>query len=121
LTNKNKCDTIFTLSKKARMSEKTGDNMETGERKEILALFEAISKIKNVDECREFLNDLCTSVEIEEMSRRWKAAQMLKNGYQYADVVEQTGLSTATISRVSRALKNGQGYQRMLSRMGSEE
>jgi uncharacterized protein YerC len=46
---------------------------------------------------------------------------MLKNGYQYADVVEQTGLSTATISRVSRALKNGQGYQRMLSRMGSEE
>ena len=95
--------------------------METGERKELLALFEAISKIENIDECREFLADLCTSVEIEEMSRRLKAAQMLQNGYQYADVVEQTGLSTATISRVSRALKNGQGYRKMLSRLGEEK
>ena len=84
-------------------------------------LIRGIMMLHTQDECLHFFEDLCTVSELQEMARRLQAAKMLKNNYIYSEIAEQTGLSTATISRVSRALKNGQGYQRMLSRMGSEE
>lgn len=78
--------------------------------------------LQNSDECREFLYDLCTESELQEMSRRLQAAKMLKNGHIYADIAEQTGLSTATISRVNRCLKYGVGggYITVLDRLEKE-
>ncbi len=78
--------------------------------------------LNSPDECREFLYDLCTESELQEMSRRLQAAKMLRNGRIYADIAEDTGLSTATISRVNRCLKYGMGggYLTVLERLDKE-
>ena len=78
--------------------------------------------LQSADECREFLYDLCTESELQEMSRRLQAAKMLKVGRIYADIAEETGLSTATISRVNRCLKFGEGggYITVLDRLEKE-
>ncbi len=86
--------------------------------KEVEMLIKAFSSLEGEEECENFLYDLCTSLEIEEMSRRLVAAEMLRRGCPYAEVVLRTGLSTATISRVSRSLKNGKGYEKILSKLG---
>lgn len=80
-------------------------------------LVHALLSVEGEEECLSLLLDLCSPAEIEEMSRRMRAAEMLASGAQYADVVAQTGLSTATISRVSRSLKNGKGYSNVLKKI----
>ena len=85
-------------------------------------LFECVLTLKNADECRDFFNDLCTALEIKEMSRRLKAARMLGENKSYAEVAAATKLSTATISRVNRCLKSSfDGYARVLSRTKGKE
>lgn len=80
-------------------------------------LFECILSLESVEECYDFFEDLCTTREVEEMSKRMRAARMLASNKVYNEVVQETGLSTATISRVNRCLKEGaQGYERVLSR-----
>ena len=74
-------------------------------------LFEAILTLETVEDCYNFFEDLCTVSELQEMSRRMQAARMLRANAVYADIAAQTGLSTATISRVNRCLKYGSdGY-----------
>lgn len=81
-------------------------------------LFEGILSLKSIDECYDFFEDLCTVAEIQEMSKRLIAAKMLYNNSVYTEVSEQTGLSTATISRVNRCLKYGtDGYITVLERL----
>ena len=81
-------------------------------------LFDAILQLKNRDECYQFFEDLCTVSELQEMSRRLLAAKMLKDNYIYTEIAQQTGLSTATISRVNRCLKYGNdGYITVLDRL----
>ncbi len=81
-------------------------------------LFEGILQLKTLDECYAFFEDLCTVSEITEMSKRLHAARMLTENSVYTEVTEQTGLSTATISRVNRCLKYGtDGYKTVLDRM----
>ena len=77
-------------------------------------LFEAILSLKNEDECRRFFEDLCTSKEILEMSNRLFAAESLDKKISYAEIFEGTGLSSATISRVKRALSGGSGGYRLV-------
>lgn len=85
-------------------------------------LFKGILSLKNLDECYAFFEDLCTVKEILEMSKRLEGAAMLKNGSVYTEVAEKTGLSTATISRISRCLKYGDGgYGTVLSRMENDK
>ncbi len=85
-------------------------------------LIRAFLTLQTPDECLLFLKDLCTDSELAEMSRRLRAARMLKNNYIYSEIAEQTGLSTATISRVNRCLKYGKGgYLTVLSRLEQEE
>ena len=85
-------------------------------------LVHAILMLQTPDECRSFLHDLCTESELQEMSRRLQAAIMLKAGYIYTDIAHKTGLSTATISRVNRCLKygDGKGYLAVLDRLEKE-
>ncbi len=85
-------------------------------------LFRSIASIENAGECKSFFEDICTTSEILEMSRRLKAAKMLSEGVIYSEIAAQTGLSTATISRVNHCLKYGsEGYLKVLERMKLED
>ncbi len=84
---------------------------------DIELLCRALLSLKTREECLAMLDDLCTAAEREEMSRRLRAAALLRGGAAYNDVVAATGLSTATISRVSRCLKQGSGYVTVLPRL----
>lgn len=85
-------------------------------------LFECILSLETVEECYDFFEDLCTPREVEEMSKRVRAARMLAENSVYTEVVNETGLSTATISRVNRCLKEGSdGYATVLSRVKKDE
>ncbi len=86
--------------------------------KDMNGLFEAILTLKNVDECYLFFDDLCTMKELKSMAQRFVVAQMLTKKYVYNDIVEQTGASTATISRVNRSLSYGNdGYELVFERL----
>jgi TrpR-related protein YerC/YecD len=67
-------------------------------------LFNSILMLKNLDECYDFFEDICTIKEIQSIAQRVMVAKMLKEGRVYSDIVEETGASTATISRVNRSL-----------------
>ena len=80
-------------------------------------LFEAILKLENKEECREFFQDLCTVKELADMAQRIEAAQMLLAGRTYEQIVKNVEISTATISRINRCIQYGSGgYAKILSR-----
>ena len=84
-------------------------------------LFDAILTLKSREDCYEFFEDLCTVNELRDMSQRLEVARMLKNGEKYDRVEEMTGASTATISRVNRALVYGAGgYEKVLARLSAQ-
>lgn len=81
-------------------------------------LFQAILNLKDVDECSNFFEDLCTISELRAMEQRFQVAQMLDEGRIYSDIARETGASTATISRVNKCLTYGSdGYRLALDRM----
>lgn len=85
-------------------------------------LIRGILTLQTPQECLSFFEDLCTISELTEMSRRLQAAKMLSDNRVYADIAAETGLSTATISRVNRCLKYGSdGYATVLSRLDAED
>ena len=73
-------------------------------------LFDAILSLENKEECYRFFEDLCTSAEIKAMSQRLVVAKMLMEKKVYTEIVKETGASTATISRVQRALFDNDSY-----------
>ena len=81
-------------------------------------LFKAILALENTEECYDFFEDLCTVQELKTLSQRIVVAKMLSEKCVYTDIVEQTGASTATISRVNRSLNYGNdGYDMVFSRL----
>lgn len=85
-------------------------------------LFKAILSLKTIDECYAFFDDLCTVTEIKALSQRLHVARMLREHHVYSDIVAATGASTATISRVNRALNYGsEGYVKILDRLEEQE
>ena len=72
-------------------------------------LFQAILKLNTVEDCYALFSDLCTVSELLAMKQRFWVANLLKRGYIYSDIVNMTGTSTATISRVNRCLQYGDG------------
>ena len=86
---------------------------------EVDNLFEAILSLNNLEECYKFFEDALTPREILDIAQRLKAAEMLKAGKSYNEVCSVTGMSTATVSRVSKALESGAGgYEIVMKRMG---
>ena len=70
------------------------------------------------EECYAFFQDLCTIAELRSMEQRYEVATLLSEGMVYSDILERTGASSATISRVNRALLNGTGgYVSVLGKM----
>ncbi len=81
-------------------------------------LYKVFSKIDNPTDFRLFLEDLCTVREILDMADRLEGAHLLSIGLPYKDVSARTGLSSATISRISRCLQYGEGgYRRALEKL----
>ena len=85
--------------------------MAKAERRErSTALYETILKLRDLEECRRFFEDLCTPTELQAMEQRSDVAVYLQQGLVYLDILEKTGASSATISRVRRSmLENGAG------------
>ena len=82
-------------------------------------LFEAILKLENIEECYRFFEDICTIKEIESITQRLEVAKLLKVSKTYNEIEDITGASTATISRINRALNYGSdGYNIVLERLG---
>lgn len=81
-------------------------------------LYKAILNLETVDECKAFFQDLCTVAELRALEQRLEVAQLLDDGLIYNDILERTGASSATISRVNRALQYGaDGYKTILPRI----
>jgi len=81
-------------------------------------LFKAILLLENIDECYQFFEDVCTVAELKSLAQRMEVAKMLETNYTYGEIAAKTGASTATISRVKRALNYGaDGYKTVLSRL----
>ena len=76
-------------------------------------LFEAILSLKTTDECYRFFEDACTVKEILDIAQRFEVAKMLSDKKSYAVIAKETGMSTATISRVNRALMYGTGEYKL--------
>lgn len=77
-------------------------------------LYKVLTQIDDVDVLKEFLNDLCTFKEIEQMAQRLEAAKLLLENNTYEEVIKKTEISSATLSRVSKCVKYGQGYKKVL-------
>ena len=98
-------------------------------------LYQAILQLKDPQECYDFFQDLCTVSELRSMEQRFEVASLLKameqryevarmldRGMIYSDILEQTGASSATISRVNRSLSYGTGaYERVFARLKAEK
>ena len=76
-------------------------------------LFRAILSLGSVEECYRFFEDICTVKELRDMSQRLDTAFLIDDGVSYQKISEQIGVSTATISRVSRCLNYGAGGYRI--------
>ena len=64
-----------------------------------MALYETILKLKDLDECCRFFDDLCTPTELRSLEQRFDVAVYLQQGLVYLDILDRTGASSATISR----------------------
>ena len=92
-----------------------------GSRELIPELFDTILKLRTREDCAAFFADLCTEKEVENMAERLAAARMLLEGKTYLQVIEAVDISSATLSRVSRCVRNGTGYTCMLASELEEE
>ena len=80
-------------------------------------LFEAIRSLKTEEDCYRFFDDLCTIGELQAMTQRLEVARLLRAGKTFTQVSEETGVSSATITRVNKCLAYGTGgYELALDR-----
>ncbi len=85
------------------------------------ALYKAILELRDVEECYNFFVDLCTVSELKAMEQRFEVAMLLNDGLIYNEILEKTGASSATISRVNRSLNYGtDSYREIFARLKSE-
>lgn len=95
--------------------------MDKSEKRRSDVLYEAILTLNNVEECKAFFQDLCTVSELQAIEQRMEVAILLNEGMIYNQILERTGASSATISRVNRALQYGaDGYKTVLPRLRSD-
>ena len=86
--------------------------------KDTSALFEAVLALRTEDEAAAFFRDLCTLRELTDLSQRWAVVRLLDQGHPYRQIAEETGASTATITRINQWLQHGAGgYRLVLDRL----
>lgn len=85
------------------------------------ALFEAVLQLRTKEDCQQFFADLCTPNELNALADRWEVARLIDREVPYRDIYERTGVSTATVTRVARALRHGEGgYRKILNVLKKE-
>lgn len=85
-------------------------------------LYRAILMLRDTEECYRFFQDLCTVSELKAMEQRFEVAHLLSQGMIYNDILEKTGASSATISRVNRSLNYGNdSYRAVFERLDAED
>ena len=85
-------------------------------------LFKSILQLETVEDCYRFFTDICTIKEIQDMAQRLDTAILLSQGMNYQNISKEVGISTATISRVSRCLNYGSGgYRAAIERLNASE
>ncbi len=81
------------------------------------ALYSALVSLQTTDDCKKFLEDLCTIPELHSLAQRWSVARLLHEGKTFNEIMAEVGASSATISRVNRCLHYGSGgYREMLEK-----
>ena len=96
--------------------------VKIGKKEKSDQLYKAIMQLKDEQECYEFFQDLCTMTELRSMEQRFEVASLLNDGMIYNEILERTGASSATISRVNRCLHYGaEGYRTVLPRLKEQE
>ncbi len=84
--------------------------------------YKAILLLENEKECYSFFRDVCTQTELRAMEQRFEVARLLTKGMVYNEILERTGASSATISRVARSLNDSDGgYDCVFGRMKDDE
>ena len=76
--------------------------------------YNLILSLETVEDCKVLFDDLCTYKEVEQMAQRIVAAKLLLKGKTYDEVIKETDISSATLSRVSKCVKYGKGYSKLL-------
>ena len=85
-------------------------------------LYKAILKLETLEECKHFFDDLCTVTELQALEQRYQVATYLSKGMIYNEILDKTGASSATISRVNRSLQYGKGgYAVVFERLAEDE
>ncbi|MBO5926011.1 MAG: TrpR-related protein YerC/YecD [Clostridia bacterium] len=84
------------------------------EEKHLVDFYKTVLKLKTVEDCKEFFNDVCTFKEVENMAQRIISAKLLMEGKTYEEIIKETDISSATLSRVSKCVKYGKGYNNIL-------
>ena len=77
-------------------------------------MYQLFLQLDNIEDCRALFDDLCTRKELEKMAERIHAAKLLLEGKTYNQVISQSDISSATLSRVSRCVQYGNGYSKLL-------
>lgn len=89
--------------------------------KHIDELCNLLIKLKTPEDCKALLEDLCTYKEVEQMALRAYAAKLFLSGKTYNEIIAETDLSSATLSRISRSIAHGSGgYRKFISVEGDE-
>lgn len=88
--------------------------MSSEMKQDIKELFKLLSSITDENDLEVLFEDLCTYKEVESMAQRVKAAKLLMEGKTYEEIIRLTDISSATLSRVSKCVKYGKGYKKLL-------
>ena len=96
--------------------------IKIGKKEKSDQLYKAILQLQDEQECYDFFQDLCTMTELRSMEQRFEVASLLDDGMIYNDILERTGASSATISRVNRSLNYGTGaYNKLFQHMKAKK
>ncbi len=97
-------------------------NLKNNKKDRNIEMYEAILTLESVEECIKFFDDLCSVTELRAMEQRYQVAMLLNQGHIYNSILEQTGASSATISRVNRSLMYGaDGYEIAFKRLAEKK
>jgi len=112
------CCTLFSFALFVLMCYNVSMERELKKDPRVKELFEVIVHLEDPVECARFFRDLCTLTELKAMAERWQVVQLVSEDIPYREISERTGASTATITRIARWLKYGEGgYRFMLERV----
>jgi len=85
---------------------------------DVESLYRAILSLRDLSEAKRFFRDLLTEAEVAELGERWKAARLLSTGTPYTKIIRATGLSSTTVARVAKWVKQGAGGYRLVLQRG---